>query len=564
MESPTIRGRESDFYPFLHRTTAHLRSAREVDAVLRHAVRAAVAFFGADAGCVAAFDAVDGAAGVVFSHPQDAAWDHEFFAELIANRRPPFPQGLICATVARRGRGWGVIALRRRDARFERWQERSLHPLALEISDLVERIDRERLVEVRARIDGKIMRELAPKDLYYQILDGLHQLTRYDHSAALYILDPAGAAFELKAEQIAWRKLKSDRIGAVVDLTEDLAKLVGGSTVYGFDRDGVGWREWTRRGAVALAQALEPDGAATGAATDAPPVRAMLCAPLGTQRGAVGLLRLAALRAGAFEDYERDILARFAPVVSLVLQRSQALESLQHRMLVVERRNTLGHLARGVSHDINNALGAVAPLVQQMRGEIEEGTADLDAFAADLQQIESSIETCRRIFAGMLRTARGTSRHDGTCDLCRAIENTTGLLRESLGRQGIQLVLEVPKDLPVVRGRQEDVERVLLNLATNAWEAMPRGGTLAIRVEASDDAVRVRIEDTGRGIPPDLIRQIDKPFFSTKHEGWGLGLPTCRSILSEIGGELTIESAPERGTRVAIALRPSVVRELAS
>jgi signal transduction histidine kinase len=76
--------------------------------------------------------------------------------------------------------------------------------------------------------------------------------------------------------------------------------------------------------------------------------------------------------------------------------------------------------------------------------------------------------------------------------------------------------------------------------------------------------VRLRIRDDGPGIPEELIREIDKPFFSTKPEGWGLGLPTCRSIVSEIGGELSIASEPERGTRVAVALRPSGVRELAS
>src|SRR6185503_19691762 len=139
----------------------------------------------------------------------------------------------------------------------ERWQERSLAPLAATIGDLIQRIDRERLAEVRARIDGKMMRELPPKDLYYQILDGLHQLTRYDHSAALYMLDPGTTTLRLVAEQIAWQKGKSEAIGNLVELDDDFRAMLSGGEVYGFDRGRAGWVEWTGRGAVALAAALD-------------------------------------------------------------------------------------------------------------------------------------------------------------------------------------------------------------------------------------------------------------------------------------------------------------------
>jgi two-component system, NtrC family, sensor kinase len=576
MDSPSA-GREPDFFAFLHRTTSQLESAREADKVLRHYLRACVAFFGADAGCVTAAD--PGGLGVEIRHsqPAEVSWDHRFLAALVAERRPEFPRGFICATLVRRGRPWGVIALRRDAGRFERWQEKSLHPVAREISRLLDHVDRERLAEVRARIDHKIMRELAPKDLYYQILDGLHQLTRYDHSASLYILEPGAQGLKLVAEQIAWRKMKSERIGVAVELTDEIAPFLGGGLVYGFDRRATGWREWTARGATALAEALEPRVAASGSgdsnrtagdpaenATGVSVVSAMLLAPLGTQGGAVGLLCLRALRPFWFGPYEGEVLGRFAGVVSLVLQRSRALESMQERMLLIERSTTLAHLARGVAHDINNALGAVAPLVQQMQSELEEGKTDPTAWRDDLARIESSIEVCRRIFSGMLRMARGASRHDGTCDLRRAVETSMDVLRESLSRQGVRLEIDVPADLVPVRGGQEDVERVILNLATNAREAMSAGGLLRIEADQVEERVRLRIRDTGHGIPEGLIRQIDKPFFSTKPEGWGLGLPTCRSIVSEIGGEMMIDGAPGRGTLVTVLLKPALVREMAS
>jgi signal transduction histidine kinase len=132
------------------------------------------------------------------------------------------------------------------------------------------------------------------------------------------------------------------------------------------------------------------------------------------------------------------------------------------------------------------------------------------------------------------------------------------VLRESMQRQGITIEIELPPELPSVRGGQEDVERVLLNLATNAREAMPRGGVLRVAVDQPDEWIRLRLEDTGRGIPAEIIKQIDTPFFTTKPEGWGLGLPTCRSIVSEIGGEMLIESVLERGTSVTVKLRPAL------
>src|SRR6185295_20372337 len=91
-----------------------------------------------------------------------------------------------------------------------------------------------------------------------QILDGLHLLTRYDHSASLFILEPGADRLQLVAEQVAWRKMKSAAIGRELPADERLLKLFDGGAVYGFDYLDGAWREWTSEGALRLAQALDP------------------------------------------------------------------------------------------------------------------------------------------------------------------------------------------------------------------------------------------------------------------------------------------------------------------
>ena len=123
-----------------------------------------------------------------------------------------------------------MMVLERNDHSFPDGSPRGLAHIARALTENIERLDRERLSEVRGRIDDMILRELPPKDLYYQILDGLHQLTRYDHSAALWIWSAPGS-LELVAEQIAWKKMKSPIIGRTVQLPVELQALLQAGTV---------------------------------------------------------------------------------------------------------------------------------------------------------------------------------------------------------------------------------------------------------------------------------------------------------------------------------------------
>jgi len=435
---------------------------------------------------------------------------------------------------------------------FAEGAPRALAHVADEISEHIQRLDSDRLSDVRARIDGKMMRELPPKDLYYQILDGLHQLARYDHSAALWIWKPEEATLELVAEQIAWRKQKSAAIGRTVTLDAELQMLLGNGVVYGFDRGGGRWQEWTPHGAAGLAELLDMNGTGT---PDRPPENAMLCAALGARNGALGILVLAGLQPGGFREHELTIVERFTLLASLALQRAQTLEQLQSRMLKIERQNALAHLARGVAHDINNALGEVLPLVQQIRVDLAAGRLDPALLGDDLQRIEHSLQVTRGIFGRMMRFARGSSRGVGPGDVGRAFETVRDVLLESLSRQDIEVRPTFEPDLPPVRCGQSDLERLLLNLIANARDAMPEGGLLLVEARLADGLVEVVITDQGVGMTPETLSEVERPFFTTKEHGTGLGLSTCRSIVAEGGGDLIIDSWPGDGTRVIVRLQ---------
>src|SRR6185436_6861076 len=194
-------------------------------------------------------------------------WDLELLAAFIGNRYPAIPPELLLAPLRRGGRTWAAIALRGR-APFDRGAIRPLLEIAAAVSESIERIDLERMLEVRDRIDRKMMERLRPSDLFYQILDGLRSLTRYDHSSALLIQDGDGV-LQLAAEQIAWVKGKSRRIGLCLPLEPEVRDLIGGGEVFGFEREGDVWREWRGRPMAALADLLDYNREDEGAHPDA-------------------------------------------------------------------------------------------------------------------------------------------------------------------------------------------------------------------------------------------------------------------------------------------------------
>lgn len=543
---------------FLDSLRSQHRNSRDVESVLRATLRRAAAFLDAEAGCVARLSAGDVRSEVVFEFGSALAWDVELLAGFLRNDRPPVRSDIALAPVERRQRPrWRALALRRERA-FEPFERSALSQIARELSQQIERMDRQRTADVRARIDGKILAELRPKDLFYQILHGLRTLTRYDHSAALLIAGEAHDSLTLVAEQIAWRKGKSLSIGRRLVLTPKLISLIQSGEVFGFDRsrnEPGNWVTWSGQSAPELAELLD-----YGAPEDVPE-GVMICAPVVSQDGVIGVLKVASVHSGSLGAYEVELVRGFLPQVSVAIQNSRRTESLQAKMVEAEKKHAMANLARSVAHDVNNALGSILPLVQQLRREVDSGEVDLEELAEDLESIDSSLQVCRRIFGGMLSYARGAARGVGEASLARSLRSALSILERTMQRRGVELRLDVPPDfeeLVPIACRQSELEQLLFNLLSNACHAMPTGGELTVQVEHRPESpelpVVVVISDTGCGIPAATLGRVHEPFFTTKPAGNGLGLTICRSILWEIGGRMEIESEEGKGTRVRLQL----------
>jgi two-component system, NtrC family, sensor kinase len=546
-------GAEPNLLRFLDEIHARLRQVSDDKKALWLSLRSTCDFFKAGEACLAVLPPDKEHAELMFIVPRGGVWDPDLLMAFLRRQKPAIPGDTLLAPLNRRGRLWAVLGLRLRQGEFDRNDARALLRVARAVSESIQRIDWERIIEVRSRIDRKIMEQLRPKDLFYQILHGLRSLTHYDHSSALLICEERGDTLELVAEQVAWLKGKSRRIGLRLSLTNELWDLMRDGTVYGFDRDGDRWREWSGQKATALADLLDYNGPADGPGV-VPWEAAMLCAPLATRDGVLGVLKVAALHAGTFGTYEAELLRGFMPLAAVAIQNSQRAVTLEARMLAAEKKHAIANLVRGVSHDINNALGSVLPLVQQMLADSQSACIESHVLAEDLRQIEQSLQTCRRIFGGMLALARGSAQRIGQGNVHRAIECVLAILRDSIQRQGVRLNLDLSADLPTVRGGQGDLEQLILNLMTNARDAMPTGGVLSVRARRSGEMVEVFIQDTGCGIPEEHMSRIQEPFFTTKHNGSGLGLSICRSIIWDMHGDLQMNSRKGIGTQVRVLL----------
>jgi signal transduction histidine kinase len=548
--APLNRGTFADLLPHLWRFRTQFREGREPEKVLRSALRLGLEFFKAREGCVATVRPGAEEAKVLFPVPADGWWDRSMLAAFLrGDDSVRVPPELMLARIRRHGRMWGALAVRAPGSDYHWDARQSFSTIGTLANELIDQIDQERVREVRARVDRKVLEQSLPKHLFYEVLHGIRSLTAYDHSAALLTYDEKRDALEVVAEQITWQKAKGQNVGRTLPLTVPIRERLSKPMVCGFDRNGRNWQDWTGTDATALAELLDFDGHA-GPGGLSPCEGAILCAPLVTRAGLLGVLKVAAVHAGSFSPYEVELVSQFLPQAAVALQNARRAESLEQRVLVAERKHAMADLARGVSHDVNNALGAVLPLVQQLREEIDQNSFDPAVATTDLAQIEHSIQVCRRIFGGMLKIARGTSLNPSAVSLHQAAENALAILWEGLERRGVRLVVDIPVDLPPLTGIQADVEQLFLNLISNARDASSVGDQLTIRASCDDATIELVVEDTGCGIPPEHLNKIQEPFFTTKAEGHGLGLAICRSIVAQLRGQFRIESAPGSGTRV--------------
>jgi PAS domain S-box-containing protein len=245
-------------------------------------------------------------------------------------------------------------------------------------------------------------------------------------------------------------------------------------------------------------------------------------------------------------------------------------EHLQSQLHQGQRLEVLGQLAGGVAHDFNNLLAVilnyaafVAEEITAQPGSAQPGSA-LEAAGRDVGQIQRAAERASVLTHQLLAFARREVVQPRVLDLNDVVADIQQLLDRTIG-EDVVLRTELAPDLSPVLADAGQVEQVLVNLAVNARDAMPGGGTLSIRTDnfvaggQSSQAsrhIRLRVADTGTGIPADIIEHVFEPFFTTKSEGTGtgLGLATVYGIVTQAGGTIDIQSQDLVGTTFTIVL----------
>lgn len=236
------------------------------------------------------------------------------------------------------------------------------------------------------------------------------------------------------------------------------------------------------------------------------------------------------------------------------LRIKRELENTQIQLLQAEKMASLGKLAAGVAHQLNNPLGGITLFAKLIMEEY-----DLEKNAKeDLQRILKDAERCRDTVKELLEFSRQTHYFKQPCDINKALSRTLFLLEDQTLFQNIKINRDLALSLPPVQADVQQLNHLFMNIVLNAAEAMEGKGELSARsyLLPGGDRVCIEISDTGPGIPGEILPHIFEPFFTTKEQGkgTGLGLSLVYSIVENHEGNIKARSNPGEGTTFIIEL----------
>jgi len=287
--------------------------------------------------------------------------------------------------------------------------------------------------------------------------------------------------------------------------------------------------------------------------------RSGICVVIQGERRPFGIIGAYSQQERTFSGDDIHFLQEIAIEITLAVQRSQTEQRRREReTLRAEQMALVAQLATGVAHEIRNPLTSVKMLIQANRED--QGGQPLSQ--EDLRIIEGEIRRMERSLQTFLDYARPPKPERKLVDLCALVHRTLALSEARAARQNVQLRFRPPAVTRQIEADGGQLQQVLLNLAINALDAMPHGGTLEIVLQEHEDCTELAVLDSGPGVNQDMQNRLFQPFATNKESGVGLGLVICRRIAEDHGGSLTLENRPEGGARSTLRLplyRPAQV-----
>jgi signal transduction histidine kinase len=248
-------------------------------------------------------------------------------------------------------------------------------------------------------------------------------------------------------------------------------------------------------------------------------------------------------------------------VAELKAGREEITRLHQTQMSRAEHFATLGELAAGLAHEIRNPLAGIAGVLDIASRDLPD-TSPARSVMEDAKQEAAQIN---RILTELLDAARPKPPQFRIIDIVGTAEHAVMFARQQAITKQITIEFEVRDALPPVEHDPAQINQVLLNLLLNAIQSMDKPGVIRVTLRQNEDeAVRITISDQGKGIAPEHLPNIFRPFFTTKGHGTGLGLSLARRIVESHGGAIQVESTPGEGTQFAVELPIRRVAEIAS
>lgn len=242
-------------------------------------------------------------------------------------------------------------------------------------------------------------------------------------------------------------------------------------------------------------------------------------------------------------------------MVRHIANEAREKQSINEQLIEAGKLASLGELAAGVAHEVNNPVGIMVQEAGWMQDLLEEedlrSWPNLDEFRRSLERMQTQGRRCKEITHKLLSFARKTEPTAKQAQLNDLIKEVVGLSQQRARHSNVKIQTSLQDDLPIVNASPSEFQQVLLNLINNSFDAMgEKGGTVDITSKVDGDYALVEVADNGLGIPQANLPRVFEPFFTTKPagKGTGLGLSICYGIVKKMGGEIKVDSELGVGT----------------
>ncbi|MEW5733546.1 MAG: ATP-binding protein [Thermodesulfobacteriota bacterium] len=247
----------------------------------------------------------------------------------------------------------------------------------------------------------------------------------------------------------------------------------------------------------------------------------------------------------------RDEYSNLAIAINQMIRE---LKRRQDQLIQSAKMAAVGTLTSGIAHELNNPLNNIGLTIEALTDGFDDYTDDDKKRM--LGQMYGQVERASSTVANLLDFTRKQQPAFTALDVGKIVASTLALVKNEITLSGVELDLKVQEGLPQVRGNPRNLQQVFLNLFLNSIQAMPDGGRLDVAVSWDEYQVRVKVSDTGPGIPAESLDKIFDPFFTTKEpgQGTGLGLFVSYGIIEKHGGRITVQSTVGEGTTFSVFL----------